>query len=171
MGQLVLGVRSLFFKAAVFFIMAVLLAWALGGTLWPRATVIDRPATVWGDATWTWRLTAGGSEPDRLHWSLVRDELPALESTYRHPSGPEPTADGLLAGGYDLDAETWALLIVDPDGTVNVHHFPDQLELLRQMARLRSGLSLQNPDEAVADRPAALDPGSESADDLADPRP
>ena len=41
MGQVALGFRSLLIKLAVFFMMAVLLAWALGGTLWPRAEVAD----------------------------------------------------------------------------------------------------------------------------------
>ena len=39
MGQVLLGFRSLLFKIAVFLVMAALLAWALGGTLWPRVAV------------------------------------------------------------------------------------------------------------------------------------
>ena len=44
MGQVALGFRSLLVRAAVFFIMAALLAWALGGTLGPRAVgvFVDR---------------------------------------------------------------------------------------------------------------------------------
>ncbi len=39
MGQVYLGFRSLLFKIAVFVVMAALLAWALGGTLWPRVAM------------------------------------------------------------------------------------------------------------------------------------
>ena len=39
--QVILGLRSLIVKAVVFFIMAALLAWALGGTLFPRPEVVD----------------------------------------------------------------------------------------------------------------------------------
>ena len=49
MGQFALGIRSLLIRLAVFFVMAVLLAWALGGTLWPRAEVIDLDAMYFAD--------------------------------------------------------------------------------------------------------------------------
>ena len=39
MGQVYLGFRSLLVKLAVFVVMAALLAWAIGGTLWPRTAV------------------------------------------------------------------------------------------------------------------------------------
>ncbi len=39
MGQVYLGFRSLLLKFAVFVVMAALLAWAIGGTLWPRTAV------------------------------------------------------------------------------------------------------------------------------------
>ena len=39
MGQVYLGFRSLLFKIAVFVVMAALLAWVLGGTLWPRVAM------------------------------------------------------------------------------------------------------------------------------------
>ena len=39
MGQVVLGFRSLAVKLAVFVALATVLAWILGGTLWPRPVV------------------------------------------------------------------------------------------------------------------------------------
>lgn len=39
MGQVYLGFRSLLVKLAIFVVMAALLAWAIGGTLWPRTAV------------------------------------------------------------------------------------------------------------------------------------
>lgn len=39
MGQVILGFRSLLVKIAVFVVMAAMLAWILGGTLWPKTAV------------------------------------------------------------------------------------------------------------------------------------
>jgi len=39
MGQVILGFRSLLVKIAVFVAMASMLAWILGGTLWPKTAV------------------------------------------------------------------------------------------------------------------------------------
>ena len=39
MGQVILGFRSLLVKIAVFVLMAAMLAWILGGTLWPKTAV------------------------------------------------------------------------------------------------------------------------------------
>ena len=50
MGQVYLGFRSLLVKAAIFVVMAALLAWAIGGTLWPRTAVgiVGTPIVVGG---------------------------------------------------------------------------------------------------------------------------
>jgi len=59
MGQVALGFRSLLFRALVFFIMAALLAWALGGTLWPRpAEPVCRSLQLIPFANGTWHWTA-----------------------------------------------------------------------------------------------------------------
>lgn len=55
MGQLALGFRSLLVRAAVFFIMAALLAWALGGTLWPRAVGVFIDTASFQGEDWAWR--------------------------------------------------------------------------------------------------------------------
>ena len=49
MGQLALGFQSLLFKLAIFVVMAALLAWALGGTLWPRSQwgIVSEPLDGW----------------------------------------------------------------------------------------------------------------------------
>ena len=50
MGQIYLGFRSLLVKIAIFVVMAALLAWALGGTLWPKTEVkiVGRPVDIDG---------------------------------------------------------------------------------------------------------------------------
>ncbi len=63
MGQFALGIRSLLIKGAVFFVMAALLAWTLGGALWPRT-----PQVAVGPVTF-----AGGQYELQLSQSLVSD--------------------------------------------------------------------------------------------------
>ena len=48
MGQVILGFRSLLVKIAVFVLMAAMLAWILGGTLWPKTAVrvVGEPVAV-----------------------------------------------------------------------------------------------------------------------------
>jgi hypothetical protein len=58
MGQVALGLRSLVFRIVVFIVMATLLAWVLGGTLWPRpVSAIQRPVINAGGSQWGWRVT------------------------------------------------------------------------------------------------------------------
>ena len=63
MGQLALGVRSLIIRLVVFFIMAVLLAWALGGTLWPRPVSAQAITATNGGVTCTWTARVSSYDP------------------------------------------------------------------------------------------------------------
>jgi hypothetical protein len=56
MGQVILGFRSLLVKIAVFVVMAAMLAWILGGTLWPKTAV---------------RIVGEPVEVDGVRWALV----------------------------------------------------------------------------------------------------
>ena len=69
MGQLVLGFRSLLIKIAIFFVMAGLLAWVLGGALFPQPTMVILP----GAGEVYWRVSSGG-KIDGLLWTLIRDD-------------------------------------------------------------------------------------------------
>ena len=58
MGQVALGLRSLVIRIVVFVIMAALLAWALGGTLWPwPVSAVQRPVINAGGMQWGWLVT------------------------------------------------------------------------------------------------------------------
>lgn len=70
MGQLALGFRSLLIKAIIFFVMAGLLAWSLGGWLFPKPTIVDLPKVV-GD--YHWRVSSG-TQIEGLQWSLIRGD-------------------------------------------------------------------------------------------------
>ncbi|MFK7962153.1 MAG: hypothetical protein AB8G96_16700 [Phycisphaerales bacterium] len=76
MGQVALGIRSLVFRLAIFVAMAALLAWALGGTLLPRAETAEYDAVRADGSSWYWRLAVGGRrvpelDPLGVRWTLV----------------------------------------------------------------------------------------------------
>jgi len=96
MGQVALGLRSLVVRIVVFFIMAALLAWALGGTLWPRpVSAIQRPVINAGGVQWGWRVTV---DPASLEVSY---ELTQRRDGRWEPvtgGGPFPAVMPLVAG-------------------------------------------------------------------------
>ena len=83
MGQVVLGFRSLLIKAGIFFVMAGLLAWALGGTLFPNPTIVNLP----GAGEVYWRVSSGG-EIHGLQWSLIRDDQEIKVGHWQTAIGP-----------------------------------------------------------------------------------
>ena len=83
MGQLALGFRSLFIKAAIFFIMAGLLAWTLGGALFPQPTIVNLPGA--GDIYW--RVSSGG-EINGLQWSLMKGDQEIKTGRWQSTVGP-----------------------------------------------------------------------------------
>ncbi len=103
MGQLALGFRSLLVKLAVFFLLASLLAWTLGGTLWPRAEIVDLAPVSYGQKAWFLRLEVGGKHRGRALWRLMTlgpdgEPQPADERQWDDVAGPVLTRDGLFIG-------------------------------------------------------------------------
>ena len=84
MGQLALGFRSLLIKAIIFFVMAGLLAWSLGGWLFPKPTVVDLPI---GVGNFHWRVSSG-AKIEGLQWSLVRDDQEVAIGLWQSVVGP-----------------------------------------------------------------------------------
>jgi len=180
MGQIVLGFRSLLIKAAVFFVMAAALAWILGGALSPRPPHVRAPPIEFDGARWCWRLTAGGSGPQPISWTLLRSEDAARWTPYdrtRWAEVLEPVVAGgtLLVGGRLLEAigpdgraqpasgPDWILWSIPAGGSRTARAFPDRLALERQVARARAGLPIQAAEDAMQDRPAVLDPPGDGA--------
>ncbi len=83
MGQLALGFRSLLIKVAIFFVMAGLLAWALGGTLFPQPTVVNLP----GAGEVYWRVSSGG-DINGLQWSLMHNDQEIKSGMWQSAVGP-----------------------------------------------------------------------------------
>ena len=122
MGQVVLGFRSLLIKAVIFFVMAGLLAWTLGGTLFPQPTVVNLPGA--GDIYW--RVSSGG-EINGLQWSLMRGDQEIKTGRWQSTVGPA-IVDGVswIATG---NAGQWSISKVT-DSTVEEVASPSSIVLL-----------------------------------------
>ncbi len=128
MGQLALGFRSLLIKVAIFFVMAGLLAWALGGTLFPKPTVINLP----GAGSVHWRILSGG-DIHGLQWSLIRDGQEIKTGHWQSVVGPV-IVNGVSwfatgnAGQWSVSKVTDAGVedIADPPSSVLESLFPSE---------------------------------------------
>lgn len=188
MGQLALGLRSLFVRLAIFVVMAALLAWALGGTLFPRAETAEYDAVSLEDRSWFWRLSVGGRrvpelDPLGVQWELMvregdRRARRAVDRSWVDVAGPVVAGDAVIVAGRPAsDAGTpwdvaqvvsgdedaaWALeAIVTLDSRLEVE------VLLAQLAAGRTFASdaevRESVRQAVATLTAPAD-GPESAD-------
>ena len=163
MGQVALGFRSLLIKGSLFFVMAALLAWALGGTLWPRPEIADLPSVSFDGSDWFWRLSVGGPvaegeqaerTTDRLSWTLMRrtaagPPVPVTGRRWVEVAGPvvapgAAPAALYYAGRESFDAGSpWHLERLEPsDGGAPrravSEELPDRLAVERRLARKRA---------------------------------
>lgn len=149
MGQVALGFRSLLVRAAVFFIMAALLAWALGGTLWPRAVGVFMKPVPFNGKDWSWRAVIDEasavstslefrlwfrekgndhfSDYTKLAETVVFEEvLPLLVS-----------ADDLIIAGMNSVNGTWKIYRVDTKGEISpAVTYPDRLAVVKAWSKL-----------------------------------
>lgn len=73
MGQVALGFRSLAIKLITFFIMASLLAWALGGELLPRPQSLTQTKITINNFDLWWRMTTIRSGDPLIRYELMRN--------------------------------------------------------------------------------------------------
>ena len=164
MGQFVLGLRSLAVKLAVFFVLAALLAWILGGTLWPRPQSTHTQGVVFAGKTWSWRLTIGPRSADDIRWQLVsfvdanKDRSSAVELAWREVAGPLLVDDRMILAGRGDDG-TWKLMIMDGSESIVSHAMPDRLAVEQQLARVQAGLPIQDEPTILQQRRMVIDPG------------
>lgn len=126
MGQLALGFRSILIKAAIFFVMAGLLAWALGGTLFPKPTIVNLP----GAGEIYWRVSSGG-DINGLQWSLMRNDQEIKTGMWQSVVGPV-IVDGTTwiamgnAGQWSFSKVTGSAVeeVVSPPSNVLLSLFP-----------------------------------------------
>jgi hypothetical protein len=173
MGQFALGIRSLLFKSVIFVIMAALLAWALGGTLFPRPEVasFENDAVQFDQSKWFWRVLVGGKNDGEVRWELMMlaagESKPAVFASngYVEVSGPVAGEDGLFYAGRTTGASSWQIVRVDDEGQSHTQSLPDRLAVEQQLARARVGLPLQDEQEIMRQRVRVLDPGDNSTDE------
>ena len=166
--QVILGLRSLIVKAVVFFIMAALLAWALGGTLFPRPEVVDYGKVTFNGTEWWLRMLAGGDQPGAVRWYLMaRNGGKTFPQPHLHgdpedvgwldATGPV-VADNVLYVAYQTAREGWQIAVFEQTAPVSrIVPAVDRLSVERQLARVRDGLPLQSRDEERLLREALLD--------------
>ena len=162
MGQVYLGFRSLLVKFAVFVVMAALLAWAIGGTLWPRTAVgiVGAPIVIDGSRIALISQISGeysvfglgvldpdGSVVDR--WPKIELVLPIWRDALTPVSNSEGTA-GAVA--YRIGATTPKWFVrefggVDAEGLHPLrragdplHEVADRLAAARILEGFASGL-------------------------------
>ena len=172
MGQLALGFRSLLIKAAIFFVMAALLAWALGGTLWPtlfpRAEVVNLDAVSFDGRQWYWRLAVGGRGEREPVWTLlVRDgqggSAVVDSRTWVEVAGPVASDEALYYAGRASfnPAEPWRIGRIGREQAAEEPRYlvmPDRLAVEQQLARIEAGLDMQPVEVIRRQRPGVLDP-------------
>ena len=164
MGQIYLGFRSLAVKLVVFFLMAAMLAWILGGTLWPTLTMGVVQPTVEAKG-----ITFG--IVDQIYEGNVTYGIARIDANgkptfaYPRPDQKQPQFIGAIPPVVSLDGDTvafgvcarssegpqWRVYVIEdpaswPGPSTNFEMI-DQLEAARQLARFASGLAIQ--DEAT----------------------
>ena len=126
MGQLALGFRSLLIKAVIFFVMAGLLAWVLGGTLFPKPTIVNLP----GAGQIYWKMSSGG-DIHGLQWSLMHGTQELKSGHWQSVVGPV-IIDGIVwiatgnAGQWSISKVSGVQVeeIVSPPSSILSELFP-----------------------------------------------
>ena len=170
-AQVMLGLRSLLVKVAVFFVMAALLAWALGGTLFPRPEIVDYSRITFQGTEWWLRMLAGGDEPGAVRWFLMERNggktfrQPALHPDEDGPGWRDATtpviADDTLYVGFLTAEHGWQIAVFEQAAPLTrVVPVLDRLALERQLKRVQQGLPIQGEAIERAVRDEVLDAGA-----------
>ncbi|MDG2095541.1 MAG: hypothetical protein P8J89_09760 [Phycisphaerales bacterium] len=159
MGQVALGFRSLLVRAAVFFIMAALLAWALGGTLWPRSVGVFVDTASFQGEDWAWQAMVDESpkpsgKPTRppLEFQLwVRTKgsdsyekfLPFSEAgTFIEMLPLIVDDDQLIVAGYHYNMEKWQIYRINAGKELGKPvSYPSRLEIVEAWSSLAGSKS------------------------------
>jgi hypothetical protein len=173
MGQLALGLRSLLVKIAIFVVMAALLAWALGGTLWPRTEVVRLTPVAFAGRQWFWQLAVGGRERGQMRYRLMvaaasagGRAAPVDDRWWADVAGPVVGGDGLYYAGLAAPdvTGTWSLERIVGSVSAMVLAAPDRLAVEQQLARVARGLAIQDRSTIDRQRPLLLDPPEAGGD-------
>ncbi len=122
MGQATLAFRNLLVRAAIFVVLAAILAWFVGGTLFGKHRV-NFPALTWDGREWAAQVIGNGTRPDEVQWRLLSKSgedpwhvMPISETgQWRQLVGPSVDEQGLwIKVGENASASspelTWSLI-------------------------------------------------------------
>jgi hypothetical protein len=166
MGQFVLGLRSLAVKLAVFFVLAALLAWILGGTLWPRPHLVrltSNHAQFNGDGLCFWQISIEERKQEHARWELMHwvsgapPAKPVDGRSWHSGAGPISSGGVLYYGGCDAEGK-WVIVQIDETKTSIDHPMPDRLAVEQQLARVQAGLPVQQESTILQQRAIVIDP-------------
>jgi len=171
MSQVVLGLRSLGIKLAIFFVMAALLAWALGGTLFPRPVVVvmEADGVRLAEDAYAWRAETFDRQQEHLNWQMCVGvsgtpiDEPVFPRQFREIAGPVLIDSGIAFGGQTVDKD-WIIVMLKQQGVAQDDPMPDRLAVEQQLQRLVHGLPLQDESTILRERTAVLDPHVPIAD-------
>ena len=189
MSQVLLGVRNLSVRIAIFVLLAAVLVWFLGGSLFPRADEIVRGTVDVG------RAGEGAGRVRLVEVVHPRSTLPSERVTFAVEAEGEGIAS-TLGDGFErcttlptiveagslvsvadpsayrtayfvarhAESDAWNLYEIGGYASCPraLHAYPDRFEAERQIARVQAGLSVQDPAAAAAARDAALRAGDAS---------
>jgi len=145
MGQVALGLKNLAVRIAIFVVMAALLAWVLGGTLFPAAHRVNLAPWSFDGATWNWRVSGSGTVAGPVTWTLwerrgrtLREERFGIDGTWRQVWGPL-MEDGRMTLGLATAAAngttSWWRVRLDstPGHHPDIRSFDRESEFLREV--------------------------------------
>lgn len=132
--QVLLGLRSLLIKVAVFVVLAAALAWFVGGSIFPGSQVVNCPAVEWAGSHWHAQVMGNGRRPAPVEWRIIRStstgdseaQSLGVAGTWRQMRGPVVT-NGTLCYGIESDNEgvsKWWIVSIDADGKASAVEAP-----------------------------------------------
>lgn len=191
MSQVLLGVRNLSVRIAIFVALAAVFVWFLGGSLFPRPDAIVHATVEFGRAgegLGQVRLVeivhpASTLPSERVVWivevagegvgyaiGLSRFEPCAAMPVLVDAGGLVSVADAAAFrtayfAGRRAGSDAWSVFAIGGYERCprELHAYPDRLEAERQIARVVAGLEVQEPAAAAAGREAVLGAGGAPA--------
>lgn len=151
--QLILGLRSLAFKIAVFVVLAGIFAWFLGGSIFPGSQVVNCPSFSWNNAQWHLQITGNGNRPAPIRWRLYCQNADGneivqtlgIEGIWRQVRGPVLQSDRVtLAVASEANGATnWWIANIDSAGVITQHAVTDERTMVGEMQRIETPVIAQ----------------------------
>ena len=184
MSQVLLGVRNLSVRIAIFVALAAVFVWILGGSLFPRPDAIlhgtvevgrageglgrvrlveiVHPLSTLPSERVVWILEVEGDTP--LGYSRFEPcaTMPVLVNAGGLVSIPDESAfRTAYFAGRKAGSDAWSVFAIGGYESCprELHAYPDRLEAERQIARAVAGLEIQDPATAASARDAVLRAG------------